>query len=96
MKKEMMKYWSEHPIVSGLIVAVFTVLLENCVGEPIIDHYFPVDTVSTFVDNYLTKDGESVEEAMARLKQEQEDLAEKNRKLVEQSLESSVNAGKRN
>ena len=57
MKKEMMKYWSEHPIVSGLIVAAFTVLLENCVGEPIIDHYFPVDTVSTFVDNYLVDTG---------------------------------------
>lgn len=57
MKKEMMKYWSEHPIVSGLIVAFVTVLLENCLADPVFDHYFPVDTASTFIGNYLVDTG---------------------------------------
>ncbi|MBR6735292.1 MAG: hypothetical protein IKL92_00280 [Oscillospiraceae bacterium] len=66
----------------------------NTIEETVVGGYRKVE--DTFVDNYLTKDGESVEEAKARLKQEQEDLSEKNRKLMEQSIESSVNAGKRN
>jgi len=66
----------------------------NTIEETVVGGYRKVE--DTFVDNYLTKDGESVEEAKARLKQEQEDLSEKNRKLMEQSIESSINAGKRN
>ena len=35
-----------------------------------------------FVDQYLTKDGETIEEAKARLKKEQEELAKKNEELI--------------
>lgn len=59
-----------------------------------------------FVDNYLTKNGESIEEAKARLAKEQHDREEKARQemearktehdnIVKKNLEASLNAGKR-
>ena len=35
-----------------------------------------------FVDKFLRKDGETIEEAKERIKREQKELEEKNRKLV--------------
>jgi ribosomal protein L9 len=59
-----------------------------------------------FVDQYLTKDGESVEDAKARLKSEQSDRDEshkeeqakreaKQQEMIQASIERSRNAGKR-
>ena len=39
-----------------------------------------------FVDTFLKKDGETIEEAKARVKEEQEKLEEKNRARVEETL----------
>ena len=35
-----------------------------------------------FVDNYLTKEGENVEEAKERMKKEQKEREEKNRQMI--------------
>ena len=42
-----------------------------------------------FVDTFLKKDGETTEEAKARVKAEQESLEEQNRARVEESLKKS-------
>ena len=42
-----------------------------------------------FVDTFLKKDGETIEEAKARVKEEQEQLEEKNRARVEETLKKS-------
>ena len=42
-----------------------------------------------FVDTFLKKDGETIEEAKARVKEEQECLEEKNRARVEETLKRS-------
>ncbi len=42
-----------------------------------------------FVDTFLKKDGETIEEAKARVKEEQEKLEEKNRARVEETLKKS-------
>ena len=39
-----------------------------------------------FVDTFLKKDGETIDEAKARVKKEQEQLNEKNKARVEESL----------
>lgn len=51
--------------------------------------------VDGFVDRFMTKEGESVEEAKARIAQEQADREAKARATVEASVEASRNAGKR-
>lgn len=53
-KKEKWKYWSEHPIISGMIVAVFSCILGTFFGaSPVIERYFAIDTASTLIDSYL-------------------------------------------
>ena len=42
-----------------------------------------------FVDTFLKKDGETIGEAKARVKEEQEQLEEKNRARVEEALKKS-------
>ena len=42
-----------------------------------------------FVDKFLRKDGETIEEAKARVKEEQKQLEEKNRARVEENLKKS-------
>ena len=42
-----------------------------------------------FVDTFLKKDGETIEEAKARVKEEQEQLDEQNRTRVEETLKKS-------
>ena len=42
-----------------------------------------------FVDTFLKKDGETIEEAKARVKEEQEQLEEQNRTRVEETLKKS-------
>ena len=49
-----------------------------------------------FVDAFLTRDGESVEEARERLAQAQQTRQEQQKARIEESLEVSRNAGKRN
>ena len=49
-----------------------------------------------FVDRFLTRDGESVEEARERLAHEQQTRQEQLHTRIEESLEASRNAGKRN
>ena len=51
--------------------------------------------VDGFVDRFMTKEGESVEEAKARIAREQADREAKARATVEASVEASRNAGKR-
>lgn len=61
-----------------------------------------------FVEKYLMKEGETLEEAKARINKEQEELAAKNAartkvnvnipdasEIVKKNLEASLNAGKR-
>lgn len=61
-----------------------------------------------FVEKYLMKEGETLEEAKARINKEQEELAAKNaaraqvnvnipdtNEIVKKNLEASLNAGKR-
>ena len=42
-----------------------------------------------FVDTFLKKDGETIEEAKVRVKEEQEQLEEQNRARVEETLKKS-------
>ena len=49
-----------------------------------------------FGDAFLTRDGESVEEARDRLAQAQQTRQEQQKARIEESLEVSRNAGKRN
>lgn len=42
-----------------------------------------------FVDTFLKKDGETIDEAKARVKEEQEKLEEQNRARVEKSLKAT-------
>lgn len=61
-----------------------------------------------FVEKYLMKEGETLEEAKARIEREQKELAEKSKvastpnvnipdsnEIVKKNLEASLNAGKR-
>ena len=48
-----------------------------------------------FVDNYLTKDGESIEEAKERIAREQRERAKEQEDMIKKNLEASLNAGKR-
>lgn len=49
-----------------------------------------------FVDKFLTRDGESVEEAKARIAGEQKARKAERKARIEDSLAASRNAGKRN
>ena len=48
-----------------------------------------------FVDKYLTREGESVEDAKARIAQEQKEREAARKARIEESLDASRNAGKR-
>lgn len=48
-----------------------------------------------FVDNYLTKDGESIEEAKERIAREQSERAKEQEDMIKKNLEASLNVGKR-
>ena len=50
------------------------------VEETIVGGYKKVE--DKFVDKFLKKDGETIEEAKARIKKEQEELAKKNEELI--------------
>ena len=49
-----------------------------------------------FVDAFLTRDGETPDQAKARLAEEQKIRQEQQKALIEESLEASRSAGKRN
>ena len=54
------------------------------VEDTVVDGYKKVE--DKFVDTFLKKDGETIDEAKVRVKKEQEQLNEKNKARVEESL----------
>lgn len=57
------------------------------VENTVVDNYKKVE--DKFVDTFLKKDGETTEEAKARVKAEQESLEEQNRARTEETLRKS-------
>ena len=57
------------------------------VEESVVGGYKKIE--DKFVDTFLKKDGETIEEAKARVKKEQEQLEEQNRVRVEETLKKS-------
>ena len=50
------------------------------IKETVVGGYKKVE--DKFVDKFLRKDGETIEEAKERIKKEQEELAKKNEKII--------------
>lgn len=76
------------------------------IEETVVDGFMKIS--DAFVEKYLMKEGETLEEAKARINKEQEELAAKNaartkvnvnipdsNEIVKKNLEASLNAGKR-
>ena len=57
------------------------------VEESVVGGYKKIE--DKFVDTFLKKDGETIEEAKVRVKEEQEQLEEQNRARVEETLKKS-------
>ena len=57
------------------------------VEDTVVEGYKKIE--DKFVDTFLKKDGETTEEAKARVKAEQESLEEKNRARTEETLRKS-------
>ena len=57
------------------------------VEESVVGGYKKIE--DKFVDTFLKKDGETIEEAKTRVKEEQEQLEEQNRARVEETLKKS-------
>ena len=57
------------------------------IEESVVGGYKKIE--DKFVDTFLKKDGETIEEAKARVKEEQEQLEEQNRARVEETLKKS-------
>lgn len=57
------------------------------VENSVVDGYKKIE--DKFVDTFLKKDGETIEEAKARVIKEQEQLDEQNKKRIETSLKKS-------
>ena len=57
------------------------------IEESVVGGYKKIE--DKFVDTFLKKDGETIKEAKARVKEEQEQLEEQNRARVEETLKKS-------
>jgi len=57
------------------------------VEETVVDSYKKIE--DKFVDTFLKKDGETIEDAKARVKTEQEKLEKQNKERIEKSLRTS-------
>ena len=57
------------------------------VEESVVGGYKKIE--DKFVDTFLKKDGETIEEAKARIKEEQDQLEEQNRALVDENLKKT-------
>lgn len=53
------------------------------------------DISDAFVEKHLMKDGETLEEAKERLAKENAERMDKQKEMIEKSIEASKNAGKR-
>ena len=53
------------------------------------------DISDAFIEKHLMKDGETLEEAKARLAKENDERMKKQKEMIEKSIEASKNAGKR-
>ena len=53
------------------------------------------DISDDFIEKHLMKDGETLEEAKERLAKENAERMDKQKEMIEKSIEASKNAGKR-
>ena len=72
------------------------------IEETVVDGFTKIS--DAFIEKYLMKEGETLEEAKTRINKEQEELAAKSKEnvnipdsneIVKKNLEASLNAGKR-
>ena len=80
--------------VSGVILDEEGKLKTGKVGEAVVGAYKKVE--DAFVGTFIAKEGETAEEAKARVAAETEAREAAQKAMIEKNLESSRNAGKRN
>ena len=80
--------------MSGVMLDEEGKLKTGKVGEAVVGAYKQVE--DAFVNAFMAKEGETVEEAKTRVAQEQQAREAARKETIEKNLEASRNAGKRN